>query len=208
MCRTLLQTQATVQWVDNFSKCYAVAMQGADSGAFNGCQWTGTGFHVYVGPIVDTSVGGLPGMPDVWLDDKTLNLHKSRSRSICGHKWLYFDMSLVKQFVVNNVPLKPVVDAKDDPELHKVLSESRDGLKNFHASDILPRNVGSNRGLLLILKDLSDRRRPTDTKLHFLTADCNIFMRMLKVNSQQCTTSRCHHDVECDIRSMSQCHDH
>ena len=40
------------------------------------------------------------------------------------------------------------------PALAAVLRESRDGMRNFFPLGMLTENIGSNRGLLLLLKDL------------------------------------------------------
>jgi hypothetical protein len=49
----------------------------------------------------------------------------------------------------------------------------------------LPENIGSNRGLLLIIKDLF-QAPPKPGNYHFLSVDCNIFLRMLKVSHDAC----------------------
>ena len=45
---------------------------------------------------------------------------------------------------------------------------------------MMPDNIGSNRGLLLVLKDLYGIQ-PRPGHYSFLSADCNIFLRLLKV---------------------------
>ena len=49
-------------WLDNFSKFYAMAMQGI-KGAVAECLWTAHGLHRCVRPTVSTAVAGLRGMP-------------------------------------------------------------------------------------------------------------------------------------------------
>ena len=169
-------------WIDNFSKCYAVAMQGVASGAFSDCNWTGRAFKSYIGPDVDILIRDRVAMPDNIFSTQIIGtVKRSLKQSFSQQKWFYLRNSLVKQFKICNIPLKPVVDAKEKPELHAVLAESRDGLRQFHPDAILPHNVGSNRGLLLVLKMFSDQRSGDDNRFHFLTADCNIFMRIMKV---------------------------
>ena len=53
-------------------------------------------------------------------------------------------------------------------------------MRNFFPLGMLPENIGSNRGLLLILKDLFGVQ-PKPGHFFFLAADCNIFLRLLKV---------------------------
>ena len=79
------------------------------------------------------------------------------------------------------MPLKPEVDAKADPAMAAVLRESRDGMRNFFPLGMLPENIGSNRGLLLLLKDLFGVQ-PKVGHYSFLSVDCNIYLRMLKVD--------------------------
>ena len=180
-----MRNNIVVKWVDNFSKCYAVAMQGASAGAFTDCQWTGKGFKVYVGDRVHTDIkGDLAAMPD-----DIFEYHQSRD-VISGlvrvrqGGWLFLGRSLVKLHNVNTIPVKPRVSRRDDAKLHAVLAESRDGLRNFHPLEVSPQNIGSNRGLLLVLKKMSDAR-VDNGKFEFLCADCNIFMRIVKVSHRR-----------------------
>ena len=82
---------------------------------------------------------------------------------------------------VRQVPLKPEVDAKADPAMAAVLRESRDGMRNFFPLGMLPEDIGSNRGLLLLLTDLFGVQ-PKVGHYSFLPLDCNIYLRMLKVD--------------------------
>ena len=170
-----------VKWVDNFSKCYAVAMQGASAGAFTDCQWTGKGFKVYVGPPVQADIKTLTGMPDDVFEPNVIGAVRAGLVNIRQLGWLYLGKSMVKLFKVNTIPVKPKVDGRTHPELHAILGESRDGLRNFNPVEISPQNIGSNRGLLVVLKAMSDAR-VNNGKFEFLCADCNIFMRVVKVS--------------------------
>ena len=72
------------------------------------------------------------------------------------------------------------MDPVAEPALAALLRESRDGMRHFFPLGMHPENIGSNRGLLLLLKDLFGQQvRPGHYS--FLSVDCNIFMRMLKV---------------------------
>ena len=63
VCRTV-QGEVHVVWLDNFSKFYAIAVQGL-AGAAAECLWTARGLHRYVGPPVSSAVvPGLRGMPE------------------------------------------------------------------------------------------------------------------------------------------------
>ena len=89
--------------------------------------------------------------------------------------------SICFRHTVRQVPLKPEVDATAAPALAAVLRESRDGMRNFFPRGMQPENIGSNRGLLLLLKDLFGVQSKAG-HYSFLSVDCNIYMRMLKVH--------------------------
>jgi len=184
MCRfrLIMASKIVVMWVDNFSKCYAVALQGIASGAFRDCNWTGQAIKVYQGDAVSIDLGGVPAMPDSIFDTGTAMAVQQTIGNLCQEGWLFLPRSLVTRFKVNTIPVKPVVDPLSHPELHSILNESRDGLRNFHPMSIMPQNIGSNRGLMMILKHISDSR-PNTSSYQFLCADCNIFMRIMKVTS-------------------------
>lgn len=176
------RTHITVGWIDNFSKCYAVALQGVSSGAFRDCNWTGQAFRVYDGPHVDTVIQGQPGMPQELFARDVTSQVLERTSSICAHRWNYLNVSVVKEFKVNNVPLKPDADPHRDPELYAKLAMCRDGLTGFHPTNMLDENVGSNRGLLQVLKKIqADYDAENDLHFRFLTCDVNIFTRIIKV---------------------------
>ena len=171
-----------VAWLDNFSKFYAVAVQGLGTGAFADCMWTAAGLHRYVGPAVSTSVQpGVRGMPSSLVSDAIISLFKQKMAVADAVTESFLKDSVCFRYTVRQLPLKPEVDAKADPALHAVLRESRDGMRNFFPLSMLPENIGSNRGLLLLLKD----RFGVQTKAghySFLSVDCNIYLRMLKVH--------------------------
>jgi hypothetical protein len=167
-----LGNAVTIMWVDNFSKSYAVALQGIESGAWKDCNWTGRGIKM----------DDLSAMPDNVFTDETMQMVRSKMAAHVTGGWKLLLNSIVKKYKVNNLPLKPRMDPLHHPHLCLILSESRDGLAFFHPWDIISQNIGSNRGLMLILKQISDERQPDDRRLQFLSADCNIFMRIMRVS--------------------------
>lgn len=181
----LLLNRPIVHWWDNFgAKAYHIAIQGIATGSFKLPLWTGQGFHEYVGDRdIDMTVHpDLPGMPDTLFTDDVCDEIKSylgvADRIGCD----YYEDSLVRKYDVRRVPVKPQVSEVDNPELHKVLAEARDGLVDFYPTGLKQENIGSNRGLFLLLKDLKDQRdNSAHSEYHVLNTDCNIFMRSLKV---------------------------
>ena len=93
--------------------------------------------------------------------------------------------SVVYKYQVNRVPCKPEINCngpldRKSQEISNVLAQSRDGLLDFYPAEVLPTNIGSNRGMLQILKDYVELHKD-DNKLYFITADCNIFMRIANI---------------------------
>ena len=182
MCRTV-SGGVHVQWLDNFSKFYAVAVQGLGTGAAAECLWTARGLHRYVGPTVATALlPGVRGMPTSLFSASIISLLKQKMAAADAVSVGYLKDSVCFRHTVRQVPLKPEVDAKAAPALAAVLRESRDGLQNFFPVGMLPENIGSNRGMLLLLRDLFGAQ-PKPGHYSFLSVDCNIYLRMLKVRS-------------------------
>ena len=170
-----------VLWFDNFSKFYAAAVPGISKGAFSSCMWTGLGLHSYIGPQIDTKMKpGERAMPLSLFEPAGVAVFQALMQSVDADGKRLLSKSLLSKYSVCSVPLKPVVDATTEPQLARVLSESRDGMVNFTPLEMLGDNVGSNRGLLLILRDLFAKQRKPG-HYSFLSVDCNIFMRILKV---------------------------
>ena len=185
--RRLRRERIVVTWLDNFSKCYAVAVQSVDNGAFRDCYWTGKAFRTFIssnrsGIVNSISIvnnAPVPGMPnDLFTAGIRGGIFATMAR-VFGHSWKKYQQSLVTRYNVNNIPCKPVVDVMDP--VYPILKRKPDGLREFYPEEILPQNIGSNRGLLVILKQMSDDRSAASTKYELLCCDCNIFMRIIKV---------------------------
>ena len=174
-----VQAGVHVTWLDNFSKFYAIAVQGL-AGAAAECLWTAHGLHRYVGPPISTAlIPTVRGMPAELFAPDIVALLKQKMAAADGVGFSYFKNSVCHKYNVRQVPLKPDPRAVNDPVLAAVLRESRDGMHNFFPLGIMPDNIGSNRGLLLVLKDLYGIQ-PRPGHYSFLSADCNIFLRLLK----------------------------
>ena len=177
-----VQGEVHVVWLDNFSKFYAIAVQGL-GGAAAECLWTARGLHRYVGPPVSSAiVPGLRGMPEKLFAAPLGVLFKQKMAAADAVSVGYFRDSVCFKHTVRRIPLKPVVCAAAEPELAAVLRESRDGMRNFFPLGMLPENIGANRGLLLLLKELFGVQ-PRPGHYSFLCVDCNIFLRILKVGA-------------------------
>ena len=173
--------------MDNFSKTYSVGAQTTESGSWRDCLWGGLGIKQYIGPIVDmTKVVDVPAMP--------VNLFSADNL-----KWLYtlteqmdglqntYDSSLAVKYRVRNVPLKPDLDNVED-KFKEVLAQSRDGMATFFPKEIVPINIGSNDGLVKVVRSLWEDHKASEQshQYKFVVADTNIFWRSIKVHRFHC----------------------
>lgn len=85
----------------------------------------------------------------------------------------------------NNVPLRPELDEKKYPSEHKRLNSGNSRQTILHPGGILAENIGSNRGLLTILRNYCSESGYLDgqnvARYRAVTVDCNIYARMMKV---------------------------
>lgn len=145
-------------------------------------MWGGLGVRKYVGPAVDmVRMIGVPAMPDELFSTENLS-------------WFYtlidvvdvgratFDSCLAVKYRVHNVPLKPD-PANVEDKYKEVVTESRDGMSNFFPKKIVPLNIGSNAGLVEVLRNMWDDHKATTNAHHYkyIVADTNIFWRSIKV---------------------------
>ena len=100
-------------------------------------------------------------MPPSLFASNVISLFKQKMAAADAVSVGFFRESVCFKHTVRRIPLKPVVSAAAEPELAAVLRESRDGMRNFFPLGMLPENIGANRGLLLLLKDLfGEQPRP------------------------------------------------
>ena len=140
-----------------------------------------SGLHRYVGPPVSTAIApNQRGMPLNLFSPGIITILKEKVGVADAVGPAFFKDSVSYLLNVRQIPLKPEVDPATQPALAAVLRESRDGMRTFFPLGMVPENIGSNRGLLLLLKDLFGVQ-PRPGHFSFLSADCNIFLRLLKV---------------------------
>jgi hypothetical protein len=86
---------------------------------------------------------------------------------------------------VNSVPCKAVVDAKKYPRVAARCLAADTGLENFFPLEILDENIGSNAGLMAIMRARYLKFEAADIKEQFVdvvVSDLDIFNRMMKVH--------------------------
>jgi hypothetical protein len=91
---------------------------------------------------------------------------------------------VVSKCHVRNVPLKPSADQMDDPKHKAALSERCNRLVEMYPVGLIKENIGSNLGLMRIMRSHFEEKNQHLAACHNYTAfnvDTNIFDRMLKV---------------------------
>jgi hypothetical protein len=192
-----LTTMRHTTWIDNFSKTYAAGLQGVMTPSYAECLWTGVAVRPYAGdrklimhPDQQKTDDCMPADLFTGGDDNKLFqrvvalMQKSMTPDDDGNLF-FMEKSWCFKWKINSVPLKPQPGDLEDDRLNKILSESRDGMEFFRPQAILPLNVGSNVGLLQILRDRMNTYKQTvvdgNPRLDIINSDPNIFARIIKV---------------------------
>ena len=181
-----VQSGPHVIWIDNFSKILSRAIPSEQKGLYTSALWTGVAAFSGNTADIDDSVrvdnqGDIvPAMPDNLLQYKDAVASGVRATMRKG-QFLYTD-SLCNQYDVRTIP--PKMDCKRFPALCGVVDDGSSTLNSVHPVDMLPQNIGSNRGLISIIRSFYENyKMDTEDCDRYLTinADENIFWRILKV---------------------------
>jgi len=179
-----------IQWWDNFSKFFANNVPTLKKDIFSSCLWTGVTVNEYSGPpvsievVYDAESGNVvPAMPSNILDYKNEvnNSITQYYRSDCS----FFLESMVYIYSIHSIPL--TIDVKKFPEMKDQITSDKNSTKYIHPSNLVKQNIGSNRGLLSILRKFQeDHKMQYDNvcdNYQTLNVDENIYFRILKVYS-------------------------
>ena len=172
-------------WIDNFSKFVSRSIPTVERGVFSQCLWTGVSLFDCPDATIDVAVkydddhNMIPAMPPHILLNQEVVQHTLHTVLQMGPR--YYDQSLVKRYDVRNVPLK--VDSKRFPHLADTLNSYNQ--RRVISDDLLDINIGSNRGLISIVRQVADDlgiigESGCDNYV-ILNVDENIFWRILKV---------------------------
>jgi hypothetical protein len=183
----LRSQQPNVEWFDNFCKFQSHSIPTLLKNTFSECLWTGVTMNVYVGPPVDTSVqrdianSVISAMPDSILQEQ--NGVIQNINLLYPSLTDYLDRSLVHKFDVNSIPLK--IDISKFPEEGPKIDTAKNNMTNIYPLRLIKTNIGSNRGLIEILRDYQDEhnmnRHGACTHYRTINVDENIYYRVLKV---------------------------
>jgi hypothetical protein len=98
---------------------------------------------------------------------------------------MFYDAdSLSTKYDVRNVP--PKIDTRAHPELKDVIDNGASSLSNVVPVALSKENIGSNRGLIAIIRELYDEYKMGEeqcSRYLTLNLDENIFWRVLKVHT-------------------------
>ena len=184
MCRKSQQF-AHFLWIDNFSKFIARSIPTTDKGVYSQCLWTGVAvFHsdktTYSDEIkYDEYKQMVPAMPGNLLQHRPSVETTVRNVLTFGNEC--YDNSLVCKFDVRNIPLK--IDTNEYPDVADDINSFN--MKNVRPLKLLDMNVGSNRGLICVLKNVMEMYGIDNTsscnRYVNVNVDENIYWRILKV---------------------------
>ena len=97
---------------------------------------------------------------------------------------LLYDSCIVTIARTKTVPLKPKAKNMPNRRHREALEQGYDKLTNMYPCAIIPDNIGSNVGLLRIIRHFERENQHLKDRCKRYSAfnvDCNIFDRMLKV---------------------------
>ena len=185
------QLSAHGVWIDNFSKTIRRAVPTEANGVYTPALWTGVA--VFVGNTRDLddrirrAPNGdvIPAMPDNLLSQ--IDVVKTGIHHVMSTTPMQYDSSIAAKYDVRSIPLK--IDTKRFPDMANIVDGDHVTLKSVLPSHMIEENIGSNRGLIAIIRKFYvDRGMDTNACDRYLTicADENIFWRVLKVLPRFC----------------------
>lgn len=186
-----------VIWIDNFSKNMARQIPSISKGVFTSMMWTGLAVKMYDGPAVSRTlvhVNGqlLSAMPPLHapLEEVVIRTTQASVRCVPGQPPMRFIDSLVRKFNVCSIPPKICPTSINDPVLRARLDLSRDGLHRTLPWDIWKYNIGSNTGLVDVIRQYCELTNLVDSdKYHVWLVDVNIYSRIYKVTLLTCVNA-------------------
>jgi hypothetical protein len=184
-----MQEHAHFIWLDNFSKFFARQVPSTKNDVFSSCLWSGMAvFSHEQNRYLDSSVRidrlghVVPAMP--------INILQFRQSVEDGLRFMhkegkgYYANSLVSRYDVKTVP--PKIDVTGHPELSQDVYSKMHSMDIVYPKELIQINIGSNVGLVSILRKYVFERHKMDTKecekYVNLNVDENIFYRTLKVH--------------------------
>jgi hypothetical protein len=189
-----LELEPHVGWWDNFSKMWRMRMVGLSPQAMKSCLWTCVAYKKYAFPnevSMDhkrTAAGEvIPGMPTNPFDnvDELVTLMQGLTQNEDGSMPHLFETSLMTVWDANRLPLAANLERMPEPH-RSTTAAARDRSDDLYPRGLERENIGSNDGLARIMRRFYEQRHlgnPDCTKYAAVSADVNIFDRMIKVSA-------------------------
>lgn len=186
---------------DNYAHTIAAHTPSTNKGAFNGNYWCGVALRSFKGTrdfpdlslCYDDENKLIPAMPpslyNTFLWDQLLDHMKTCDAR--GSR--YLQGADVTKLKVTTCPPKPLLEDLDDMDISEdaavllnqlLTSGSLDGLQDVFPADILDHSVGSNKGLLKVVRNFACDEGIHDesaTRYSIYLTDVNIYHRINKV---------------------------
>jgi hypothetical protein len=173
-------------WLDNFSKTISRTVPTLAKGVYSSMLWAGVCIFAHPDKSIDDSVRHdaigdvIPAMPDNLLAGQ--NTVTRAVYAVLREGVKYLEVSLVHKYSVRHIP--PKIDVKVFPELTGVINNPINSLAYVYPSKLIEENVGSNRGLVSIIRSMYEEwKMDTDECKRYksMNLDENIYWRVLKV---------------------------
>ena len=161
-----------------------------DQGSWQNCQWTGQALRKCADQSIsmlltrDAEQRIIPAMPrnPFTFRSKLIGMFFNISDNEGN---LLYDSCIVTTSRTKSVPLKPKTKNMPNRRHREALEQGYDKLTNMYPGAIMPDNIGSNVGLLRIIRRHFEREnqhlKDRCKRYSAFNVDCNIFDRMLKV---------------------------
>lgn len=197
-------------WVDNYNAKWRLKMNNISKESYSLANWTGIAVRAYTGAQIidlrvrrdgeDKIVPALPDNPWDQIRSVTELIIRNTQLPINGveqfghiapisvqgmeHMKHLFEKSLMVQWEVDRVPLKPNPHSRNLPDQYKdAIRQAPDTLANFYPKGVFPHNIGSNEGIVWFLKRYYEDfiQNNAEPKYIVITCDENIYKRAIRV---------------------------
>jgi hypothetical protein len=177
-------------WIDNFLKMYRKTTSNMDRALLADALWTGVAIRKYAYDDVKMDVMVrrgfvVPAMPpDPFAQTGDMLRLMSQLTEVDGEMPLLYDDSLFHMWGCNKIPVQPMKENLPD-DIRQRFDRCPSRLVDFYPEGLIKINCGSNKGLcqvvLEVLKKQGQDTPEPPPKYFAMTADLNIFDRIIKV---------------------------
>jgi hypothetical protein len=194
---------------DNYAHTIAAHTPSTNKGAFNGNYWCGVALRSFEGTDAfpdltlcrDEDNKIIPAMPPCLYSDDLWESLVIVMTAVDDTGSRYLKAADVTKLRVTTCPPKPALAALDEMDISDdaavklqelLVGGSLDGLKEVYPADILDHAVGSNKGLMNIVRKFACDEGIHDgsaTRYSIYLTDCNIYHRVNKVCASENITA-------------------